>query len=329
MRLDPFGNPLPARLHYKSGRYWYVYRNKWHPKAKDYSTAMREYAAELSPSGGMMKLISEIYRIYEGRVKRNDLSPRSLRAYKLHRERIETAFREFSPNQVKTSHLGAFLDFYYEDKPNSGNIALVVFKAIFGKGVRWGLCDFNPAREIERFTESKRERYLTDAEYQKIYSAAPKWLQLIMDMCYLTGQRIGDVLHIKQGDITPEGIYFSQEKSKKRLEVESTPELVGLVQEIRAQSKVAGVYLFAKSASVPLHYELVRRAFAAARDAAGIQDARIHDIRAKSLTDADDQGSDAQKLAGHSNPSMTKRYLRLRKTDRVQGPAPMLKMAKP
>jgi integrase len=72
-----------------------------------------------------------------------------------------------------------------------------------------------------------------------------------------------------------------------------------------------------------MHYETVRRHFAEARDKAGVEDARIHDIRAKSLTDADRQGEDAQRLAGHSSAGMTERYLRLRRTEKVRGPVAM------
>lgn len=323
MRRDPFGNILHVRMHYKSGRYWYVYRNQWKPLAKDYPSAMQEYAAEISPSGGMARLINETYRSYEQRVQAGKLSQRSLKTYKLVRERIDTAFVQFAPSQVKPSHIASFIDFHFEDKPNMGNIALVVLTAAFKKGVRWGLCDFNPAKEIERLDVKKRDRLLSDAEYSRIYAAAPSYLKQIMDMCYLTGQRIGDVLLIKQADISTEGIYFRQQKTQKRLLVESSTALSDLVKSIRTGNKVAGVYLFAKTATQPYHYESVRRHFSAACVAAGVEDARLHDIRAKAATDADAQGLDAQGLMGHSTAAMTKTYLRLRQTSRVKSPAPL------
>lgn len=319
-RKDEWGNPLHMRMYYKHSAYWYVVRGKWSRLGGDYSTAMQAYSHRIAPAGGMEKLVGDTYQWYADRVERGDLSPRSIRQYNLVRERIDAAFVEFAPSQVKPSHIASFLDFYYEGTPNMGNIALIVMRTAFKKGVRWGLCDYNPARDIERFEEAKRDRYITDEEYLRIRTAAPAWLRLIIDMCYLTAQRIGDVLHIKQADITPDGISFQQQKGKKRLIVESSPELNDLVREARASSKIAGIYLFAKSHSYPRHYSTVRRRWVEACGAAGVDNAVMHDLRAKALTDADAAGMDAQKLAGHSSRGMTERYLRLLRTDRVQSP---------
>lgn len=44
----------------------------------------------------------------------------------------------------------------------------------------------------------------------------------------------------------------------------------------------------------------------------------FHDIRAKTLTDADDTGKDAQQLAGHSKEQQTITYLRSRKVSDVE-----------
>ena len=41
----------------------------------------------------------------------------------------------------------------------------------------------------------------------------------------------------------------------------------------------------------------------------------IHDLRAKSLTDTNRQGNNAQKLAGHADGRMTERYIRAREID--------------
>ena len=43
-----------------------------------------------------------------------------------------------------------------------------------------------------------------------------------------------------------------------------------------------------------------------------------HDIRAKTLTDADEQGQDAQKLAGHKSRAMTDRYIKTRRIEKVK-----------
>lgn len=324
MRHDPFGNPLHVRMHHKHGAYWYVYDNKWQPLGKNYVSAMRSYAAWVAPSGGMAELIESTFRWYAGRVKSGDLSQRSLTQYATVRGRIDNAFVEFAPAQVKAKHIHSFLDFYFYDDGavSVGNLALSVLRGIFDRAVRHGECEYNPARQVKWSKPKKRDRYITDAEYTAIRDVSPHWLQVIMDMCYLTAQRIGDVLDIKQDDITDAGIAFQQQKTKKRLMVEASPALTALVAEARGINRIQGLYLFChKSARHPRNYDTVRLAWREATINAGVDNANIHDLRAKSLTDADAQGLNAQKLAGHSSAQMTERYLRLLRTDRVQSPA--------
>lgn len=47
-----------------------------------------------------------------------------------------------------------------------------------------------------------------------------------MDICYITGQRIGDVLKIRHSDIQDDGIFFKQEKTGNRLKVQMTADLM-------------------------------------------------------------------------------------------------------
>lgn len=323
MRLDPYGNPLHVRMHYKHGAYWYVTGGKWHKLGRSYREAMPNYAAWLAPTGGMQKLVADVYDWQKRRIgkpKPVGITERTYNQYCTVRERIDTAFADFGPDQVKTHHITTFLDFHFEDSPAVGNLTLTMLRTIFGRAVRWGLCEYNPAKECEWFTVAKRDRLLTDEELRGIRAEAPDWLKLVIDMCYLTAQRIGDVLLIKQSDISAEGVTFRQQKSLKRLEVGMTSTLSDVIGEVRRLNSVAGVYLFARSATLPLHYDKVKYHWNKAVEASGVEDARLHDIRAKALTDADAEGIDAQKLAGHASRAMTERYLRALRIDRVTSP---------
>lgn len=73
--------------------------------------------------------------------------------------------------------------------------------------------------------------------------------------------------------------------------------------------------LFSSRSSKPVCYESCKEAFAKARKDAGISNVTIHDLRAKSLTDTNRQGNNAQKLAGHADGRMTERYIRAREID--------------
>lgn len=307
-------------MHQKHGRYYYVHRNKWRPLAKEYHKALLQVAALESPTGDWSNLVAQVYARYEKRFKDGKLAKSTLRMYDSVRARVEYGFSDYTPDTIKASDITQFLDMY-EDTPNVANRMLVILKAIFERAVRQGIVDTNPCYGVKRFEESKRDRYLTDAEYRAVHAAANPALKLIMDMCYITGQRISDVLAIEHSHITADGILFQQQKTGKRLLVEMQPELARIVSEAKGLHKVMCRFLFhPKGKAKPYGYSSIWAAYDSARKKAGIEDTTIHDIRAKAATDLDEEGKSAKELLGHSTEAMAQRYIRRLKTDKVTGP---------
>jgi len=145
-----------------------------------------------------------------------------------------------------------------------------------------------------------------------------------MDLLYLTGQRVGDVLKLKRADLLEKGIAFKQEKTGAQLVVRWKPELRAAVEAAKALSgNVVSPYLFRTRArgGQPPSYGVTKDQWNEAVKSAGVSDAHIHDIRAKALTDAKRQGKDPTALAGHTTATMTDRYIRLREVPEVEGPA--------
>ncbi|WP_444904187.1 tyrosine-type recombinase/integrase [Microbulbifer sp. CnH-101-E] len=312
---------MPPRMHQKHGRYYYVQKNKWRPLAKEYHKSLAMVAAIEAPTPQWSELVSQVYERYERRHADGKLALNTLKQYQSMRPRIEYGFSDFTPDIVRTSDITQFLDLY-EDTPNIANRMLTVVKAIFERAVRQGIADINPAFGIKRFEEKKRDRYLTDGEFRAIRSKANPTIKLVMDMCYLTAQRISDVLAIQHSDISKDGIKFQQEKTGKRLLVQMEPELERIITEAKQLHKVMCLFLFhPRGKNTRYSYRGIRDAYERARVKAGVEDTTIHDIRAKSLTDAKRSGIDAQVLAGHVSPAMTERYIRLRETDNVAGPS--------
>lgn len=138
----------------------------------------------------------------------------------------------------------------------------------------------------------------------------------LMDMAYLTGQRIGDVMKIKYADISEEGIFIKQDKTKARRLIVMTPDLDAAIKAARTiHQSIKGLTLFHKRDGSPLAYNTIyghwRRACEAAKvEAVGKNGAHFHDIRANAATEADDAGMDSQTLLGHTTESSHKRYLR-------------------
>jgi len=83
------------------------------------------------------------------------------------------------------------------DKPIAANQALAAASAIFSWAVVQELIPFNPARGVERNPTHSRERVLTDDEVQVVWPA----LSLPLKVTLLTGQRPGEVAHMRWQDI--------------------------------------------------------------------------------------------------------------------------------
>ena len=323
-RLDPFGNKLLPRMYYKAGRYYYVKRNKWTGLSSVYLRAVRQWTdLEDTQSGEWAALVNLVYEGYERRFNDGVLAEGTWKQYRGIKKKIVYGLALNAPHEITTTIVTQFLD-QYETTPNIANRMLSVLRAVFEKGCRTGACDFNPTAGIKRFPEKKRDRYLTDAEFIAIRKHANPTIQVVMDIAYITAMRIGDILAIQHSHISDEGIELRQKKSGQRQFHRMTTELkraVGDAKALHSIQTMSPYLLHPRGKKKAYSYRAIRDAYSRACDNAGVKDATIHDLRAKSLTDYDRGHDDAQKLAGHSSRAMTERYIRLRQTDVVSGPS--------
>lgn len=316
---------LPPCVHFRHGAYYYVKKGKWERLGTDLAESLEIYGKKIEqPRGGMADLIDRAMKQIT-----KDLAPNTKSQYAAAAERLKGYLVEFAPEQVKPKHVAA-IKVKLADTPNMANRILSVLRSIFALAVEWQEVESNPCIGIKRHEEGKRSRYITDKEYAAIYAKAGERLQIIMDLCYLTGQRISDVLAIRLSDLAKDGILFKPAKTKNstqaQLLVRWSPGLEAVVERAKAlhsKGKVRALIptlLFNRKRRAP-DYATTKMLWDAARKAAKVEDVHIHDLRAKALTDAKKQGEDPQALAAHSNPAMTERYIRLREIPQVNGPS--------
>lgn len=165
-----------------------------------------------------------------------------------------------------------------------------VLKVVFNKAVLLGLTDSNPVASVPPLKTKRRDRYITE-------------------------QRIGDVLKIRYSDIEDDGVSVQQEKTGNRLKIRMMADLRDAIGQARALHRsVKGFHLFHTRQGKPFSYWTIRTLWLRATTSAGVEDAHIHDIRAKAATDAKAQGLDSKSLLGHASESAHLRYLRGKET---------------
>ncbi|AOU99740.1 integrase [Acidihalobacter yilgarnensis] len=317
MRPRKTDRHLPACMYLKHGAYWLVKRGKWTALGKAYGSALTEYARLTKPStGGMPNLIERALPFIL-----KDKSASTRKQYEQAARVLADALQEFNADQVTQADI-ADIKRAYADRPNMGNRILSVLRLIFHHAVEWGEIPNNPAIGMRRYVEAKRDRYLSDQEYAAIWAAGSDSLRAIMDVAYLTGQRIMDVLRLRLSDITDGGIEIRQGKPGQRMLVEMTPGLRDAIEAAKTLIRPArAMTLFCTMRGArPYAYRTVRDMYASASEKAGVANTTLHDLRAKALTDIDREGGDAQALGGHSSAAMTKRYLRVLKTVKATPP---------
>ncbi|MDU9415523.1 tyrosine-type recombinase/integrase [Pseudomonas sp. zfem005] len=316
---------LPACMYHKHGAYYLVKGGKWLRLGEDYQASLLEYARKTSQAalGGMPELIDRALA-HHFKVKR--LAANTVAQYEAAAERLKDIFAEFEPRQVMPKHIAA-VKVDLAGTPNMCNRILSVARIVFSYALEWGEVDSNPCVGVRRHEEARRDRYITDAEFSAILAACSPYVRNILEMAYLTGQRISDVISIHLSDISEEGVAFVQQKTGAKLVVAMTHDLEEVIARAKAlPRKVRTLTLFCARAGRPVSYHTIKEAFALAREKAGVPDVTIHDIRAKSLTDADAEGKNAQALGGHSDPRMTARYLRGRLPKIAQAPTMPVKV---
>jgi integrase len=312
---------LPPCVYQKHGAYYLVKRGKWERLGADMPTALAEYARrmEAQAKGGMDELIEAAYAHH----CKTGLSKSTKEQYRTAADRLKGYFREFEPGQVKGRHV-ALLQDKLSEHPNMANRIITFLRIVFAYALPrpYGV-DNNPCAGIKRLPENKRTRLISDAEWKAIHDQAGPRLRVIMELQHLTGQRIGDVLTIRRSQIGPDGIEFKQQKTDARLLVRWTPELRATVKAAEALSagKPPALTLLRGRYNGAPDYRSILKQWDDACKAAGVEDARPNDGRARAATAAKRQGKNAQALLGHTSPVMTERYIRDRETPEVDAPS--------
>jgi integrase len=204
------------------------------------------------------------------------------------------------------------------------NREISLLRHAFRKAIRWGYLDRNPAQGIEGFLETKRERYITDNEFDGIKKVAEahdnsRHLPHIMDALYNTAQRSGRILNLKwpQIDLKERNITFEQLSKTKKVPFiiwinDLLYDLLTRLKSERSLKKVVGPYVFQKMDGTP--YKSVNKVWNSCCRKANVKDARIHDIRHKAITDMVRAGFSLEfvgRVAGHTTPATTQRYTHL------------------
>jgi integrase len=299
---------LPACVYLRHGAFWLVKQGKWTrlAAADDLAGALREYARRIKTgTSGMAELIEQsIPVLVEGR------APATAKLYRLAAGKLALMLADFAPAQVERRHVVEIIE-GMAATPVMAARCVSVLRLVMARAVDLQIIERNPCADLPKRPTSRRTRRVTLAEYAAIHAVASPRLRAAMSLCAITGQRIGDVLGLRRDALRPDGIRFRQAKTGAELIVAWTPELRAAADAAAAlHGRVAGMFVLPGLAGRPLAHQPVWRDWKRACEAAKVEGATLHDLRALAATEARRQGLDAQALLGHATERMTLTYLR-------------------
>ncbi|HHW4681632.1 MAG TPA: tyrosine-type recombinase/integrase, partial [Xylella sp.] len=221
---------------------------------------------------------------------------------------------------IKPVNIRQYLD--WRTSKVSANREVALFSHLWNWARGKGITDLpNPCGGIRRHKERGRDVYVDDMTYRAVYSAADQTLKDAMDLAYLTGQRVADVIAMDERHIINGALVICQGKTGAKVAIAISGELATLLERIVARKrglKLRSTRLIVDAKGMALSRAGLRSRFDRARDMTGIaKDAfQFRDLRAKAATDKADLAGDirqAQAQLGHASVTMTEHYVRKRK----------------
>nr|WP_321249666.1 tyrosine-type recombinase/integrase [uncultured Ruegeria sp.] len=207
------------------------------------------------------------------------------------------------------------------DTPYQANRTLALASKMFQLSVRWGMRSDNPARGVEKYVEEKRDRWLSDAELQRLLLALSEHPNQTaanaIRLQLLTGARIGEVLTAKWEDIDLERRVWTKPshhtKQKRREHLPLSSATTALLSEMQVSNRLNSSWLFpGRDPEQP--YKDLKGFWRSITKSAGLENYRVHDNRHTHASHLVSSGLSLPivgRLLGHTNPSTTQRYAHL------------------
>lgn len=222
----------------------------------------------------------------------------------------DTALLDISKKRVGEYKTKRRLD---EAAPATINKELGLLKHAFNLAVKeWEWLETNPisCMSLEPVNNA-RDRWLTWEEERALLDVSPDWLRSIIIFALNTGMRRGEILNLKwqNVDLTRGTITLTRSKNQLRGTIPLNSRVFELL--MMKQRQPGREYVFCSKAGTRLEDRNLKRAFDIAREKAGLQDVRFHDLRHTFATRLVQNGVDlyrVQRLLGHKTHVMTQRY---------------------
>ena len=205
-----------------------------------------------------------------------------------------------------------------KDRPTTANRLLALLSSVFGRAAEFGLWEGgNPCASVRRFPEQSRDRFLSGDELRRFFEALEQepndTARDFFSVALLTGARRSNVLEMKWADLDLDAATWRIGRTKN-----GTPQTVALVEPVvellrERKRQASSVFVFPGKGATG-HLVEPKKGWTRICKAAGIEGARIHDLRRTMGSWQAKTGASLPvigKSLNHKNQSTTAIYARL------------------
>lgn len=172
----------------------------------------------------MSQTVDEIIERYKI-TRLGQLKPRTQKDYLRHFAVISRDFGQRQPKDITLKDLQDWI------KVDSGRIQrnrqMAVISSLFGAAVKWGWLDYNACKEVERNKATRRNRIVSDKEFEQVKRLANPRLQVAMDLSLLTGMKQGMIIQLKRQQVHRDEklIRVRHPTTGRQIPIDITPEV--------------------------------------------------------------------------------------------------------
>ena len=209
------------------------------------------------------------------------------------------------------------------DKPYQANRTLALLSKFFNWTEKHGLRPdgSNPCRHLEKYRESRRERFLSDAELARLGGALQKveneksatpWAIAAVRLLAFTGARLSEILTLEWEHVNAElGLLILPDSKTGRKVIHLSPPALATLQAIPRLEDNPFVICGERPRR---HLVNLQKPWRRIRAVANLDDVRLHDLRHSFASVSAASGYSLVligKMLGHSQPATTARYAHL------------------
>lgn len=214
------------------------------PTKPDFWDALNR-AKSGTQAGAMAKFIDA----YFASPKFSEKAPSTQREYIRYLGIIRQLWGDLDPRGVRSMHIAELRDKFGKATPGKANNLVATLGALYAWGIERGFADDNPTLQVSRLAGGEYEPWPEHIWTIAMEHLRPE-LRLACILGLYTGQRLGDVLRMRLGDIKDDIVTVKQTKTGKTLQIPLHAELRPIVAECRNR---AAIFVISKPSGTELN----------------------------------------------------------------------------